>query len=89
MKLDAIILGSTSAIQALAAVMQSNEMFQRVQIIVGIVSGSLAALYYGLKFLVKLIKWFKKSTKDGKIDEQELDELDEIVDTLKPNEEEE
>lgn len=86
MSLDLVVLGTSSTVQAVAAATQTNEMFQRVQIIVGIVSACMAALYYGCKFLIKLVKWIKKATKDGKIDEQELDELDKIVDTIKPKE---
>ena len=32
-----------------------------------------------LPWLIKLIKWYKKSKKDGKIDENELEELEGII----------
>ena len=87
MKTDWIVIGSSAMIQTICGITQTNEVFQRIQIIVGIISGVLAGIYYGSKFLIKLLKWFKKAKKDGKITMEELDELDEIVDTIKPKEE--
>lgn len=85
-KYDTIVLGVCVTAQGVSAYMQGNEMFQRIQIIIGIISGAVALCYYGLKFVISLAKWLKKATKDGKIDENELDELDKIVDTIKPKE---
>lgn len=87
MKFDWLVIGSSAMIQTICGITQTNELFQRIQIIVGIISGVMAALYYGSKFLIKLVKWFKKAKKDGKITDEELDELDKIVDTIKPKEE--
>ena len=87
MKTDFIVIGSSAMIQTICGITQTNEVFQRIQIIVGIISGVMAGIYYGSKFLIKLVKWFKKAKKDGKITIDELDELDEIVDTIKPKEE--
>ena len=87
MKFDWIVIGSSAMIQTICGITQTNEVFQRIQIIVAIISGVMAAIYYGSKFLIKLVKWFKKAKKDGKITIEELDELDEIVDTIKPKEE--
>mgnify|MGYP006390372439 CR=1 FL=1 len=87
MKLDWVVIGSSAMIQTICGITQTNEVFQRIQIIVAIISGVMAGLYYGSKFLIKLVKWFKKSKKDGKITIEELDELDKIVDTIKPKEE--
>ena len=87
MKTDLIVIGSSSIIQTICGITQTNEVFQRIQIIVAIISGVMAGIYYGAKFLIKLIKWFKKAKKDGKITIEELDELDNIVDTIKPKEE--
>lgn len=87
MKEDLIVIGSSAIIQTICGITQTNEIFQRIQIIVAIISGVMAGIYYGSKFLIKLVKWFKKAKKDGKIDEEELDELDKIVDTIKPKEE--
>ena len=87
MKTDLIVIGSSAMIQTICGITQTNEVFQRIQIIVGIISGVLAGIYYGAKFLIKLLKWFKKAKKDGKITMEELDELDNIVDTIKPKEE--
>lgn len=87
MKLDWVVIGSSAMIQTICGITQTNEVFQRIQIIVAIISGVMAGIYYGSKFLIKLIKWLKKSKQDGKITIEELDELDEIVDTIKPKEE--
>lgn len=87
MKFDWVVIGSSAMIQTICGITQTNEVFQRIQIIVAIISGVMAGVYYASKFLIKLIKWFKKSKKDGKITIEELDELDEIVDTIKPKEE--
>ena len=87
MKTDLIVIGSSAMIQTICGITQTNEVFQRIQIIVGIISGVLAGIYYGAKFLIKLVKWLKKAKKDGKITIEELDELDNIVDTIKPKEE--
>ena len=87
MKTDWIVIGSSAMIQTICGITQTNEVFQRIQIIVGIISGVMAGLYYCSKFLIKLIKWLKKAKQDGKITMEELDELDDIVDTIKPKEE--
>ena len=83
MKTDLIVIGSSTIIQTICGITQTNEVFQRIQIIVAIISGVMAALYYGSKFLIKLVKWFKKAKKDGKLDDKELEELDEIVDEMR------
>ena len=87
MKTDLIVIGSSAMIQTICGITQTNEVFQRIQIIVAIISGVLAGLYYLSKFLLKLVKWFKKATKDNNITNEELDELDEILDIIKPKEE--
>lgn len=83
MKTDLIVIGSSAMIQTICGITQTNEVFQKIQIIVGIISGVMAGLYYGSKFLIKLVKWFKKATKDKKIDNEELDELDGIIDEMR------
>ena len=88
MKTDWIVIGSSAMIQTICGITQTNELFQRIQIIVGIISGAMAGLYYCSKFIIKLVKWLKRAKKDGKITMEELDELDEIVDTIKPKENE-
>lgn len=87
MKTDLVVIGSSAIIQTICGITQTNEIFQRIQIIVAIISGVMAGLYYASKFLIKLVKWVKKATKDHKITNEELDELDKIVDTIKPKEE--
>ena len=87
MKTDLIVIGSSAMIQTICGITQTNEVFQRIQIIVAIISGVMAGIYYCSKFLIKLVKWLKRAKQDGKITMEELDELDEIVDTIKPKEE--
>ena len=87
MKTDLIVIGSSAMIQTICGITQTNEVFQRIQIIVAIISGVMAGIYYGSKFLIKLVKWVNKAKNDGKITIEELDELDKIVDTIKPKEE--
>ena len=83
MKTDLIVICSSTMIQTICGITQTNEVFQRIQIIVAIISGVMAGIYYGSKFLIKLVKWFKKAKKDGKIDKEELEELDEIVEEMR------
>lgn len=87
MKEDLIVIGSSAIIQTICGITQTNEVFQRIQIIIAIISGVMAGLYYGSKFLIKLVKWVKKAKQDGNITLEELDELDKIVDTIKPKDE--
>ena len=67
MKTDLIVIGSSAMIQTICGITQTNEVFQRIQIIVAIISGVMAGIYYASKFLIKFVKWFKKAKKDGKI----------------------
>lgn len=87
MKTDLIVIGSSAMIQTICGITQTNEVFQRIQIIVAIISGVMAGIYYSSKFIIKLVKWVKKAKQDGKITIEELDELDNIVDTIKPKDE--
>ena len=83
MKTDLIVIGSSAMIQTICGITQTNEVFQRIQIIVAIISGVMAGIYYASKFLIKLVKWFKKAKKDGQISDKELEELDNIVDEMR------
>ena len=83
MKTDLIVIGSSAMIQTICGITQTNEVFQRIQIIVAIISGVMAGIYYASKFLIKLVKWFKKAKKDGQISNEELEELDNIVDEMR------
>ena len=51
---------------------QTNEIFQMVELILSI-SMTLFIL------VINIVAWIKKATKDGKIDEEEIDELKNIV----------
>jgi len=52
---------------------QTNEIFQMVELILSI-SMTLFIL------VINIVAWIKKATKDGKIDEEEIEELKNIVD---------
>lgn len=79
MKNDSLIAISSAAIQTVCGIVQTSEVFQLVQIIIGVLSG-LATLAY---FIIKIIRWYRKSTKDGKIDDDELGELEDIISDMR------
>ena len=53
-------------------VVQTNEIFQIISLILTCIATLLTILY-------NLYKWYKKATQDGKIDENEIDELINIL----------
>ena len=59
--------------QYILTVAQTNEVFQLVELILSI----LTTLFI---LGINIYAWYKKSKKDGKIDEEELEELKNIVD---------
>ena len=79
---DNITYGACATIMTIAGVTQVNEMFQLIQVIVGVVSGLFAIAY-------TIFKWYNKAKADGKITPQEVKELkDDLEDVLKDKEEE-
>lgn len=89
MRTDGIIVGASAIIQTICGITQTSEVFQLLQLIIGSVSGAITLIYIIAKGVIAIIKWYRKSKEDGIIDNDELDELENIVDTLKHNEEEE
>ena len=78
---DNITYGVCATIMTIAGVTQVNEMFQLIQVIVGVVSGLFAIAY-------TIFKWYNKAKADGKITPQEVKELkDDLEDVLKDKEE--
>ena len=75
MKNDSLIAILSAAVQTICGIAQTSEVFQLIQIIIGVLSG-LATLAY---FTIKIIRWYRKAKQDGKIDDDELDELEDIV----------
>ncbi len=63
--------GICGAVMAIATVLQTNEWLQNIQIVICIIAGILGIVLT----LWKLIKMYQLATKDGKIDEEEKQEL--------------
>ena len=55
---------------------QTNEIFQMIELILSI----LMTLFI---LVINIVAWIKKATKDGKIDEEEIGELKDIVEKSK------
>jgi len=60
------------SIMGVATIAQTNEVFQLVQIILTCVSAAVILAF-------NIWKWYKKAKADGKIDEKEIDELENII----------
>lgn len=73
MKHDELIGWSGGVFGGISTILQANELFQLIQAILSILV-LLATLGY------TIWKWYKKAKKDGKITEEEYDEL---MDNLK------
>ena len=65
---DNMTYGVCGSIMAVCGITQVNEMFQLIQVIVGVVSGVFAIAY-------TIFKWYNKAKQDGKITPQEIKEL--------------
>ena len=63
--------GICGAVMAIATVLQTNELLQNIQIVICIIAGVLGIILT----LWKLIKMYQIAKKDGKIDEEEKQEL--------------
>ena len=63
--------GICGAVMAIATVLQTNEWLQNIQIVICIIAGILGIILT----LWKLIKMYQIAKKDGKIDEEEKQEL--------------
>ena len=63
--------GICGAVMALATVLQTNEWLQNIQIVICIIAGILGIVLT----LWKLIKMYQIAKKDGKIDNEEKQEL--------------
>lgn len=63
--------GICGVVMAIATVLQTNEWLQNIQIVICIIAGILGIILT----LWKLIKMYQIAKKDGKIDEEEKQEL--------------
>ena len=69
---DGIVFGSIGALEAVVTVSQTNEVFQTIQIIISALAGAVALAY-------TIWRWYKNAKKDGKITEDEVDNLFEQI----------
>lgn len=65
---DGIVFGSIGAVEAVVTVSQTNEVFQTIQIIISALAGAVALAY-------TIWRWYRNAKKDGKITEDEVDDL--------------
>lgn len=72
------ILYGLNALEYASVITQANELFQLIQLIL-----TIATTIFIL--IVKIISWYNKAKKDGKIDNNELDELSSILKEGKEN----
>lgn len=63
--------GICGVVMTIATVLQTNELLQNIQIVICIIAGILGIILT----LWKLIKMYQIAKKDGKIDEEEKQEL--------------
>ena len=78
MKKVNLFRGIANAISYLTIVGQANELFELIQLIVSII-GTLIIL------AINVWKWWNDAKKDGKIDNEELDQLQNILKDGKNN----
>lgn len=75
MKNDSLFAILSAAVQTVCGIAQTSEVFQLVQVIIGVISGIVTLAY----FIIKIVRWYMKSKQDGKITDDELGELEDIV----------
>ena len=68
MQKDGIVFGSVAVLETLVTVSQTNEVFQTIQIIISALAGAVALAY-------TIWRWYRNAKKDGKITEDEVDDL--------------
>ena len=69
---DGIVFGSIGALETVVTVSQTNEVFQTIQIIISALAGAVALAY-------TIWRWYKNAKKDGKITNDEVDDLFEQI----------
>jgi len=78
---DGIVFGSIGAVETVVTVSQTNEVFQTIQIIISALAGAVALAY-------TIWRWYKNAKKDGKISEDEVDDLFEQITKKEDSEDE-
>ena len=72
MQKDGIVFGSIAVLETMVTVSQTNEVFQTIQIIISALAGAVALAY-------TIWRWYRNAKKDGKITEDEVDDLFEQI----------
>lgn len=65
---DGIVFGSIGALETVVTISQTNEVFQTIQIIISALAGAVALAY-------TIWRWYRNAKKDGKITDDEVDNL--------------
>ena len=81
MQKDGIVFGSVAVLETLVTVSQTNEVFQTIQIIISALAGAVALAY-------TIWRWYRNAKKDGKITEDEVDDLFEQITKKEDSEDE-
>ena len=72
MEKDGLVFGSIAVLETMVTVSQTNEVFQTIQIIISALAGAVALAY-------TIWRWYRNAKKDGKITEDEIDDLFEHI----------
>lgn len=72
MEKDGLVFGSIAVLETMVTVSQTNEVFQTIQIIISALAGAVALAY-------TIWRWYRNAKKDGKITEDEIDDLFEQI----------
>lgn len=78
---DGIVFGSIGAVETVVTISQTNEVFQTIQIIISALAGAVALAY-------TIWRWYRNAKKDGKITEDEVDNLFEQITKKEDSEDE-
>ena len=81
MEKDGIVFGSIAVLETMVTVSQTNEVFQTIQIIISALAGAVALAY-------TIWRLYRNAKKDGKITEDEVDDLFEQITKKEDSEDE-
>lgn len=81
MQKDGIVFGSIAVLETMVTVSQTNEVFQTIQIVISALAGAVALAY-------TIWRWYRNAKKDGKITEDEVDDLFEEITKKEDSEDE-
>ena len=81
MEKDGLVFGSIAVLETMVTVSQTNEVFQTIQIIISALAGAVALAY-------TIWRWYRNAKKDGKITEDEVDDLFEQITKKEDSEDE-